>query len=125
MTEQCSITPVAGEKISTALLKMLLASKTNLILIDARSSKWDDGRRIPGAISLTSEASAEEFASTLPQKDALIAVYCTHAQCGASSRLAQRLADLGYMNVLKYAEGIDVWAQQGNRIELNQGTYEK
>lgn len=117
MTEQCSTTPVPGEKITTAVLKMLLSSKTPLTLIDARSAKWDDGRRIPGALSLTSEASAEEFAAMLPQKDALIAVYCTHAQCGASSRLAQRLSDLGYTHVLKYAEGIDEWDRQGNRIE--------
>ncbi|MES2273780.1 MAG: rhodanese-like domain-containing protein [Chlamydiota bacterium] len=102
--------------INTATLKILLESKVNLALFDARSPKWDDGQRIPGARSLTSESPIEEFTALIPQNDSLIIVYCSHLQCGASGRLANRLKELGYRFVLKYAEGIDAWKTQGNPI---------
>ena len=102
--------------IDTATLKILLGSKTALVLLDARSAQWDDGRRIAGAASLTNEATPEEVSALIPRKDALILVYCSHSQCGASHRLAKHLAELGYVHVLKYAAGIEEWAKQGNPI---------
>lgn len=114
--EACEISTTHEEigKINTTSLKILLDSKTDFILLDARSAKWDDGKRIPGALSLTNEDSVQKFHSLIPQKDSLIIVYCSNLQCGASGRLITRLKELGYRFILKYAEGIDEWIQNGN-----------
>lgn len=104
------------EKISLGALKTILGSNAEVVLLDARTAKWDDGKRIPGALSLTNEDHAEKFHALIPNKDALIIVYCSHAQCGASSRLAKRLKELGYGCILKYAEGIEEWIANGNPV---------
>ncbi|HSX26164.1 MAG TPA: rhodanese-like domain-containing protein [Chlamydiales bacterium] len=100
--------------IDTSTLKILIESKTPFVLLDARSVKWDDGQRIPGAQSLPNDAPVEQL--TRLNKNSLIVVYCTHSECGASGRLIHRLNELGYPFVLKYAEGIQEWIQQGHPI---------
>ena len=51
--EACNISPAEIGQINTSALKILIDSNTRLILIDAREAPWDDGRRIPGAISIS------------------------------------------------------------------------
>lgn len=116
--ETCEIPTanIAIGKIDTTALKNLLDSKTKMILLDARTGKWDDGKRIPGAQSLTSEDPAEKFHSLIPNKNSLIVVYCSNLQCGASERLAHRLTELGYTFILKYPEGIEEWISKKNPI---------
>jgi rhodanese-related sulfurtransferase len=89
----------------------------NAIILDARSAKYDDGERIPGAKSLTSEASAAEVAALLPDKDAEIITYCSHPKCPASQRLADHLKKLGYTHIHEYPEGIAGWKAAGGRVE--------
>lgn len=119
--EACPIPSTSEEigKINTSSLKIILQSETNFILLDARTSKWDDGKRIPGALSLTSEDSIEKFNSLIPQKNSLVIVYCSNLQCGASERLAKRLIESGYTCILKYPEGIEEWINSGNPITEN------
>lgn len=97
-------------------LKKLIDSKLPVVIIDARSAKWDDGKRIPGAISLTTESSDDAVASALPSKDGLIVSYCSNLKCPASAKLAEKLVGLGYKNVLKYPEGLEDWIQSGYEI---------
>jgi len=103
-------------KIDGAALKKLVDSKTPVVIIDARSAQWDDGKRIPGAISLTTESPEDAVSAALPSKDALIVAYCSNLKCPASAKLAERLVGLGYKNVLKYPEGLEGWIQSGNEI---------
>ena len=119
MTCDIFTAPKSWGIIDTDTLKILLLSKTPLILLDARTHKWDDGRRIPGAKSLTNESSPTEIEAALPHKEALIVVYCSHLQCGASERLAKCLAELGYTCILKYAQGLEKWVEQGNPIQAS------
>jgi len=103
--------------ITTDELKALLDSSTPPIILDARSGKWDDGRRIPGAKSLDASASEEKIAELLPDKNATIVTYCGGVKCPASSQLSERLKKLGYSNVIEYPEGIAGWVEKGNKIE--------
>lgn len=95
--------------IDTKVLATLVSSKVPLVILDARGAAWDDGKRIATAQSLSHRATAEQAEALIPSKDALIVVYCTGIHCPASGWLAARLAELGYPNVLEYAEGIEAW----------------
>lgn len=84
-----------------------------MMIFDARSGKYDDGRRIPGARSLNAAATDVAIAGMIPRKNALIVTYCANVKCPASHHLAERLTGLGYTNILELPEGIQGWADAG------------
>ncbi|MCX7805790.1 MAG: rhodanese-like domain-containing protein, partial [Planctomycetota bacterium] len=102
--------------IKTDELAALIASGKPVVILDARTGKWNDGRRIPGAKSLAPDASAEDAAKAIPAKDSPVVTYCGGPKCPASAKLAERLRNLGYTNVMEYHEGIQGWADAGKEI---------
>ena len=86
------------------------------IILDARSGKYDDGYRIPGAKSLNSKSSAEEIAAVIPSKNSPVITYCSNLQCPASKMLADHLQALGYTHVKEYPEGIAGWRAAGGPV---------
>jgi rhodanese-related sulfurtransferase len=113
-----NVQPVAQGQghIDTHALAALIASGVPLVILDARSAKWDDGKRIASAVTLTADATDEQAAKVIPSKQSLIVVYCSNVHCSASSHLAKRLSDLGYMHILKYEAGIQEWANSGHPV---------
>jgi rhodanese-related sulfurtransferase len=107
----------AHPTIEVAALATLLKAKTELVLLDARAAKWDDGRRIPGARSLNAESSEKDIAAVIPAKDSLVITYCTNLKCQASPMLAKHLRELGYTNVIELPVGIDGWEAAGQKVE--------
>lgn len=103
--------------VDTNALKALLKAKTPLLLLDARSGKWDDGQRLPGAKALSPDASDADIGTALPDKGALVVTYCSNLKCPASKMLAERLVKLGYTNVMKYPDGIAAWLADGNAVD--------
>ena len=103
--------------VNTLGLKTLIGSGVPLTVVDARSGKYDDGKRIPGALSLNSESKPEEVAKVLPNKEALIVTYCANLQCPASAALSKHLKSLGYTNLIEYPEGIQGWIEAGNPVK--------
>lgn len=103
-------------EINTSALKSLIDSRVALTLVDARTGKYDDGRRIANALNLDPEAKDEDIQSLLKSKDALIVSYCANLKCPASRKLAARLATMGYTHVLEYPQGIEGWAGEGNPV---------
>ena len=103
--------------VNTDALAALLRTKVPVILLDARSGKYDDGRRLPGAKALSPMAKDEEVLLMLPDKNALLVTYCVNLKCPASHMLGDKLRMLGYLNVLEYHEGIDGWTAAGNAVE--------
>lgn len=103
--------------VSTAGLAALLNAGTDLVLLDARSDRYDDGRRIPGAKQLTATQAGKGANQYIDDKDALVVAYCSNVKCPASAKLAKRLQKLGYTNVLKYPAGIDGWVEAGHSVE--------
>lgn len=112
--------PVASGKtavINTAALAALVRAKSPVTILDARSGKFDDGKRIPGAGQLSPQASDEDIAKALPDKKATIITYCAGVKCPASKALADTLKKHGYENVIEYPEGIAGWIDAGNTTE--------
>ena len=102
--------------VSTETLTTLLNAKTPLVLVDARTGKYDDGKRLPGAVALAPGATNEEIAKVIPDKNALIVAYCVNTKCMASHHLAVRLKEAGYVNVLRYPVGIEGWIAAGHQV---------
>ena len=114
--KECRMT--SGEAVvSTKALKILLDSKTELVLLDARSGKYDDGKRIPGAKSLNAGSASEEIEKVIPSKESLVITYCGSLKCPASSKLHEHLSELGYKHVIEYPQGIKGWVEAGNSVE--------
>ena len=116
---QCSSTKavlVEYGHIDTRGLATLISSKVPLVILDARQGKWDDGKRIADAQTLPEGATKEQIEGLIPAKDSLIVVYCSNIQCPASNYLAGQLSELGYVNILKYKEGIQEWINSGQPI---------
>ena len=102
--------------INPAGLDALIKAKTPVLIFDARPAKYDDGRRVPGALSLTAAATAEEVAQLAPDKSALVVTYCANTKCSASAALAKDLQSLGYTNIIEMPEGIEGWAADGRAV---------
>lgn len=107
----------AEAELNTEALAALIRTKVPVTVLDARSGKYDDGRRIPGAKALSASASDDAIAALLPNKDGLIVTYCASLTCPASKALAERLRKLGYKNVIEYPQGIAGWTEAGNSVE--------
>jgi rhodanese-related sulfurtransferase len=87
------------------------------VILDARSGKFDDGERIPGAIALNDNSSSEEIAKIVPDKNAAIVTYCGGTKCPASGKLASHLKKLGYTNISEYPDGIPGWKAAGRKTD--------
>lgn len=111
--------PVLGKNavLNTPALAALVAAKVPLTILDARSGKFDDGKRIAGAKSLNAEVSNEDIAKALPDKSALVVTYCAGLKCSASNKLATKLRELGYANVVEYPQGIAGWVEAGRPVD--------
>ena len=107
-------------EISTAALQTLVRSGAAGVVLDARSGKWYDGQRIPGAVQVGTEPSQEQLDELIKSKDALVVTYCSNTKCPASDKLAKYLVGLGYSNVLEYPEGIAGWLAAGNSVESDE-----
>ena len=114
---KCKMQAATMAEINTAALKALIDSGVSLTLVDARTGKYDDGRLIANAVTLSPEAKDEEIAAALKLKDAMIVSYCVNPQCPASRILAAKLMKLGYTRVLEYPQGIDGWVSEGNPVK--------
>lgn len=101
------------QNLTTEELASLIESGKKVTILDARTGKYDDGRRIPGAAALAAGASKEDVEKLLPAKDGLVVTYCAGVKCPASRKLAQHLAGLGYENVREYPQGIAGWVESG------------
>ncbi len=107
-----------GPYFNTTVLENLLESNLPMVLLDARTGKWDDKTRIPGAKSLNDKSTKDEVEKIIETKDILVITYCANLKCPASNNLYIHLKKLGYKNVLVYPFGIERWLEAGNDIEM-------
>ncbi len=85
--------------------KEIMDSGVDYILIDARTEEEYAEGHIEGAILIPEYEIEERAKSILPDKDALILVYC---RSGRRSKIAsEALARLGYTNVKEFGGIID------------------
>ncbi|MCX7004870.1 MAG: rhodanese-like domain-containing protein [bacterium] len=102
-----------GAKVTHVTTDQLAGLLGTVVVVDARTAKYDDGKRIPGAITVPADATAEQITAALPDKSAKVVVYCTSPKCPASAKLAKTLVKYGYTAVQKYPDGIEGWVAAG------------
>ena len=75
------------------------------ILLDVRTQAEYAEGHIPGAICLPNETIGSEPPAELPDREQTILVYCRSGR--RSAEAAQKLADMGYVNVLEFGGILD------------------
>lgn len=83
----------------------LMESESGYIILDVRRQDEYDGGHIPGAVCVPNESIGEGDIPELPDKQQLILVYCRSGR--RSKEAAQKLADMGYTNIVEFGGIID------------------
>ena len=76
------------------------------VILDVRRQDEYASGHIPGAICIPNESINYDMPDELPDPDQMLLVYCRSGR--RSKEAAQKLADLGYTNVLEFG-GIITW----------------
>ena len=109
------VTAAEFPEISKADLEAAIAAKTVTIIDVNGTESWSDGH-IPSAIDFASAKS--DLGKQLPaDKQALVVAYCGGPHCGAWARAATAAAELGYINVKHFKDGISGWKNSGGTME--------
>ena len=98
------ITP--HQTITAKTAKQMMDKEEDYVLLDARSIEEYQDKRIPGAMLIPDYQITDMAESMLPDKDALIFVYCRGGV--RSERASRALSDLGYSRVYDFG-GIASW----------------
>lgn len=85
--------------------KEIMENETDYIILDVRTQEEFDEGHIPGALLIPDYEVSQRAESELPDKAALILVYCRSGRRSKNS--AQTLAELGYTNVKEFGGIID------------------
>lgn len=78
---------------------MKIFAEGNAILVDVRRQDEYDAGHIPGAILIPNETIGEGDIPQLPDKDALILIYCRSGN--RSKQAAEKLVKLDYTNIVE------------------------
>ena len=92
------------EQISPQEAKERMDKETDVIILDVRTQEEYDSRHIKNAVCLPNEDILRE-PDILPDKGQQILVYCRSGN--RSKQAAQKLADMGYENVLEFGGILD------------------
>ena len=84
----------------------MMEEESDYIILDVRTPEEFSDKHIPGAINIANEIIGSEEIPELPDKEQLIMVYCRSGN--RSKQASQKLADLGYTNVVEFG-GINDW----------------
>lgn len=88
-----------------------------IVVVDARSKELFTGTTLPNAKWVPFNATDAEIQAALPSKSAIVVTYCCGETCPASSRLAQRLQNMGYKTVYHYEDGLRDWMKKGYPLD--------
>jgi rhodanese-related sulfurtransferase len=87
------------------------------VLVDALAPISYAASHLPGAISIPPDDVIARARRRIPDRDTEVVVYCGGSTCDSSLVVAHRLIELGYRNVLHYAEGKSDWVEAGLPLE--------
>ena len=105
MAENTSLPTAQYHKISAEEALQMMNEKTSFILLDVRTEEEYLESRIEGALLIPDFEIEERAESELPDKDALLLVYCRSGKRSAGA--AHALVNLGYTNVYDFGGIID------------------
>lgn len=104
-TENSGGTTASYRQISSAEAAELMDSETDYIILDVRTQEEFAAGHIPNAICIPNETIGTDDIPELPDKEQLILVYCRSGR--RSKEASQKLADLGYTNIVEFGGIID------------------
>lgn len=94
----------AYHKISVEEAKKMM-DKGEVVIVDVRTQEEYDAAHIPSAVVVPVESIGDEMPSELPDKEAMLLVYC---RTGVRSKSAsEKLVGLGYQNVYDFGGIVD------------------
>ena len=84
----------------------IMASGEEHIILDVRRPDEFAAGHIPGAVNIPNETIGSEDIAQLPDKEAVILVYCRSGN--RSKQASAKLAAMGYTNIMEFG-GINSW----------------
>jgi len=109
------------ETISRDEVKSLIDGDEKVVIIDTLPrAEYEEGH-IPGALSMPLQELRRLAPKMLRDKDQQIITYCGSSDCPLSTRAAEELEALGYMNVIEYIGGKADWEAAGYDLEEGEG----
>nr|WP_233127438.1 rhodanese-like domain-containing protein [Anaerovibrio sp. JC8] len=96
----------AYRQVSSDQARQMMETESNYIILDVRTQKEYAEGHIPKAICIPNEVITKEAPALLPDKEQKIFVYCRSGR--RSKESAQKLADMGYKNIIEFG-GIKDW----------------
>ena len=95
----------AYTQISSSKAMEMMEKEQNYIILDVRTQEEYKSGHIPNAICVPNETIGSADIPELPDKDQMILVYCRSGR--RSKEAAQKLADMGYTNIVEFGGIID------------------
>ena len=96
----------APRRIGPSRARAIMQANPDAIILDVRTQQEFDEERIPGAVLLPYDNVGDYAHAVLPDKDAIILVYCRSGR--RSLIAAKELVAMGYTNVYEFG-GILSW----------------
>jgi rhodanese-related sulfurtransferase len=96
-------------RITASEAKQMMDEHPNAVIVDVRTEDEYNAKRIPGAVLLPDFDILEKAHEVLPDKNALILIYCRTGRRTVPA--AYNLIDLGYTNVYDFG-GIVDWVYE-------------
>ena len=85
--------------------KRMMEAEAGYIILDVRTQREFEEGHIPKAVCIPNESIDKKPPSLLPDKGQKIFVYCRSGR--RSKEAAQKLADMGYTNIIEFGGIID------------------
>jgi len=101
-------------------IKHKLTAQEPMILVEALPQQYFDKEHLPGAINIPHDEIPQKALELLPDKEALIVVYCASSDCQNSKMATSSLQKMGYNNAHEYVEGKQHWLEDNGPIESTQ-----
>ena len=106
MVTKTSETSGSYKTISSKEAQQMIEEHKDALILDVRTAAEYESGHIPNAVNLSNEDIQAGKVDSLKDKSQLIMVYCRSGN--RSRQAAQKLADLGYTNVVDFG-GIQSW----------------
>jgi len=100
--------------ISRDELKRRMDNREDILLVEVLAPEYYRDSHLPGAINVpVDERFEQRIQEAIPETSRPIVVYGYSRESTASEEAAGRMEDLGYANVMDYAEGKTDWRASG------------
>lgn len=98
-------------------LKRRLDAGEDITVVEALPASYYGPEHLPGAINIPHDAVREQAPELIPDKAAMVVVYCANTRCANSRIAAETLDAMGYKRVFEYVEGKADWKEAGYPTE--------